>query len=704
MVFQLAARSGGGEHQCPRPSMAGVTGAAVPSAPGPRGPDERRISNRDATTLKSPSKQSPPLRQLWADNARASVSRLFTRRNPPSPPSVLPLLLLLFALSTVFLFGNDRSHFYRGSHHNHLSSHGMALAANLSPSHHFLMFIRRIPGTNNTYGYEPYNRFPIGTYALIKLHIIPFANSLAKQIYAARILMLSCFAATAVLAYYCLCRLISNQWVALTATLLSFSSTYCLYYNDMISTEATTSLFGVLLSFHGMVVFLQERHFRQLAAKICIALLLGWHVYSLLLPFVFGGFIGELISKKNSNRNIHRIVRGIIVGRHPLLMFVALHISLSIIIFHVGNEIFLGTGGNSLEYFLRISSLLLPFLVCGFILKEVIKKRLRESTSVLFSSRYLLLGVIALFFGTCMLSLNIINEYFALEGEASLKELPTFRSMLWRTGLASPEDYADLENRLDWLPYLRGQLSRIGVASVPFSVPGYTSVFDVGYGRASNGLLSVLVGSGVLGASLVGLIAFRYRILVATLISAGIVWALAMRHQVYVHDFEALFYIGIPLIGFSLVLLCIRRLANDYLLVGLAAAALLTFTLSSFHMGRIGHGPEATKFHELLHADFEAIRRITGDDTRVLVLASGRDTPFPWGRHAADYYLTGSIIGYERDGYELADYDFVITSKREVGGSLLTPENRYVFLYGITRRLDAPQPSSDRLNARVPPA
>ena len=86
----------------------------------------------------------------------------------------VPPLLLLFALSTVFLFANDRSHFYRGAQHDHLSSQSMVLAANLSPKHHFLMFFRQYPSINNTHIYEPYNRFPIGTYALIKLSILPF--------------------------------------------------------------------------------------------------------------------------------------------------------------------------------------------------------------------------------------------------------------------------------------------------------------------------------------------------------------------------------------------------------------------------------------------------------------------------------------------------------------------------------------------------
>ena len=45
-------------------------------------------------------------------------------------------------------------------------------------------------------------------------------------------------------------------------------------------------LFGVMLTFHGMVVFVQEGRFRQLLVKTCVALLIGWHVYAFLLPFI----------------------------------------------------------------------------------------------------------------------------------------------------------------------------------------------------------------------------------------------------------------------------------------------------------------------------------------------------------------------------------------------------------------------------------
>ena len=60
--------------------------------------------------------------------------------------------------------------------------------------------------------------------------------------------------------------------------------------------------FGAGMVFHGMVVFVQEGRFRQLLAKTCAALLLGWHVYALLLPFIVLGFGGEAIALIRSAR------------------------------------------------------------------------------------------------------------------------------------------------------------------------------------------------------------------------------------------------------------------------------------------------------------------------------------------------------------------------------------------------------------------
>ena len=246
----------------------------------------------------------------------------------------LPLALLLLALSTMFIFGGDRGNLYKrdGSPHNGLTARTMALATNLSPQHDFLLFERRDESS-----YTPYNRFPIGVYALIKLAIAPFRDNLTAQLYVARTIMLVFSAATAVLAYLALRRLTSRPWIALTATLLTFSSYYYLYYNDMVAVELP-SIFGIMLTFHGMCIFMQDGRFRQLLIKTCIALLLGWHVMSLLLPFVIFGLARHLIIHRGDLSRIRSIAASTISSRYAILGIAATAFCALLIVFNIGRE------------------------------------------------------------------------------------------------------------------------------------------------------------------------------------------------------------------------------------------------------------------------------------------------------------------------------------------------------------------------------
>ena len=202
--------------------------------------------------------------------------------------SAMPLVLLFLALATVFIFGGGRGHFYQHGHenHDHITGNHMTVAMNLSPEHGFLGFFRLTRDEDGHLTYEPYNRFPVLGHALIKLATLPFPNDASARLAAARTLMLVFFAAAATCAYLALRRLAGNRWTALAATLLAFSSHYALYYNDMVATEGVVDLFGLMLVLHGIAVFATAGRFGQLLAKTCVALLLGWHVYALLLPFV----------------------------------------------------------------------------------------------------------------------------------------------------------------------------------------------------------------------------------------------------------------------------------------------------------------------------------------------------------------------------------------------------------------------------------
>ena len=540
----------------------------------------------------------------------------------------LPPALLLLALSSAFLFGGDRGHYYQEEEHKKL-----AIAENLSIDRHFLLFIDQTldadgkPTYEQPYdrfpigGYSLYGRFPIGGYSLIKLAVLPFGDDLSDKIYAARMLMLLCFAAAAVLAYISLRRLISNRWIALTATLLAFSSPYLLYHNDVINTEITIDLFAVMLVFHGMVIFEQEGQFRQLLLKACIALLLGWHMYALLLPFIIFGLARELINARS--------------GASP--EYGALH-------------------------------------------------QLTHLARALIRSRYLTLGVVSLLFGISALTFNFTNEYFALNREIPLTELPSFKSMTSRIGVDShfKGRHADY---LSWPAFLERQFYRVGMMTLPYAL----SLSYVEH-REPPPLLFVGLGIAVSGASLIGLLFVRrYKILLASLALSGFCWALPMRHNAAFpwHQFEAIFYIGVTLTLFSLILLYLSRLSSERVIAALSVAALLIFVVSVLRMSHLNNANQIGELRDAAINDFEIIRNMTDDESVIQPIAMPK---LYGGITIFAYYLSGRFgVPAPEIAPSARAPDFVITGMRADGLASLTPQNRMIFLYewdAYHRRID----------------
>ena len=552
----------------------------------------------------------------------------------------LPLTLLLLALSTVFAFGGERGSFYRPSHHNTLSLLHFKIALNLSVEHRFVMFSDWKLDADDAPVYALYNRFPIGGYASMKLAALPFGGSPSAQLTAARILMLSFFVAAALLAYLSLCRLVSNRWIALTATLLAFSSYYLLYYNDMVSIEVAVDFFGVMLTFHGMVVFVQERRFRQLLVKTCIALLLGWHVYALLLTFIILGLGGELLRARS--------------------------------------------GGSAFP----------------------LRLQLMQMAGSLIRSRYLLLGIIALLFGLAILAFNFTNEYFALDGERPLTELPSFQSMLNRTSVAQGAGRASWP----WAPFLEVQFLRIVLMFIPYSLVGsgggienlpwqtefqntivrtpntYPPLVTAWLSEVQGVVLAVILS----GACLVGLMFVRQRMLFATLASFGFFWALPMRMFTLYHDFESVYYIGIPLVASSLILLYVHRMSrSNRLVAAVSVVALLLFAASSLQMSRVGYSAESIQFTRAMEQDLIAIRDVTAG--RFVAVLNAGSSPAPQFEFSGtvSYYLRENVIQTGRR----ADIErgFIVLRERIDTDALLTPENQYFFLYESAGLIEAYQ-------------
>ena len=532
--------------------------------------------------------------------------------------SFLPLIWVLVGLSTVFFFVSDRGYFHRNTwnlsdHFPWTSSHTLAIAANFSPDHNFLGFVSQSINAEGNIVYSAYNRFtPVG-YALIKLITLPFGDDLSNRIYAAQMLMLVFFIGTAVLAYWSLCRLISNRWIASSVILIVFSSTPFLSYNDMILNETGSSLFGLLLTFHGMVIFVQEGRFRQLLIKACLAVLLGWHVMALLFSFV-------LLSL------LRKIVRG-----------------------HRGETI----------------------------------RRILFSLVV---SQYFILGVITLGLGILVLAYNIGNEFYAINiremRQSGLSDLPSFHSILYRTGLGQGQEFAS-GKALDF-SFLEDQFTKIGLMAVPLLWSGLP------YSYSSEVLLMIEIQNFYIGIvvtviCVVGIFFVRYRLLAMTAVIFGFCYTVPMYRDALAHDYVALFYVGISLVFYTLILLSIHKYLSRNLLPFVSLSALFIFVFSSYRIGYTDRNSEAVEFHRSVVEDFDVIRKFTREKNTLLPITNTEEETkrLVGARHGLHYYLSGGGILFNDFSCDrtLEKVDYVIQTRRDEVSGLLTPDNQTIFLY-----------------------
>ena len=382
--------------------------------------------------------------------------------------------------------------------------------------------------------------------------------------------------------------------------------------------------------FHGAVLFVQERRFRQLLLKVCAALLLGWHVYALILPFALSGFGGEALALVRTS--------------------------------------FAGGGGG-----IRSVLTALPALA---------------------RNRFIALAAVSILFGSALLALNFANEYAAMgglgEGEA-LSALPSFDSMTRAFDLDYDDDESPILREAEF--YGR-QLHRAGVASAPYAVAGFAGaeyesppldISTTSFGWTAWGVAAAIAA---LALALIA-VPRRFRVPMASLALAGFVWALAARGNASFgpHSYEGIFYIGLPLALWSGALIGARRLLGarlgNPLAIGIAALAAAAFALSVLHAAQIKPDADTAKRSREIMADMSAVRENAESGKRVIISPEARRLGRGEGHsfRALQYYLGG--IYWKRAALDSppANADYALSRYRNEEFNLLTPDNRRAFLY-----------------------
>ena len=582
---------------------------------------------------------------------------------PASRHKWLPLAALLLALSSVFLFGGDRGYFYGYEKYpigDWNSLRWMSLVANFS-FERGLLYEHVSRRNDGGLRYQLYGRFPAGGVALLKLVTLPLEGDLSRQLFAARLTMLAFFCGAAVLAYLSVARICGDRTIALAATSWAFCGYHMLGYMDVVNGEVGMGLFGLLLVFHGMVLHVQEGRMAQLLARIAVALLLDWHVYALLAPFVAWGLTNALW------RAWRRAC---------------------------GTD----DAGASRWRLKRAATAAHAAVAAGL------------------RSRHLGIGLFALLFGTAVLGHNVAREYAAFEGARPVAELPVLKAMFRRTGVNDHYDSVWEQDGAAWR-FLKWQFHRIGLMLVPHALSSRTERLRLGEHdwEASGAVTFAPLGALGLGACLVALCrARRGRGLLAIFAASGVVWVIALRNNTVVsnHDFESVYYVGIPLALATLGLTHLRNMmggsAHDgrrgrFALWGVAALTIGFFVWSTRAMAQARADPHQAAVQRAAFADFDGMRRLVrGKDVLVIANAAWVFEAFRPGVMILGYHLAGAVL---RGGnntpanarLEAAGCcDFVLSRRRLPGPNLLTPDHQQWFLYAAGGVTDAVQRARQR--------
>ena len=547
---------------------------------------------------------------------------------------VRPIIVLALALSYIFVFGERRDHFYW--QHDWVSSNNMVVAANLSPDHNFLGFKGRFIGRRGDPEYALYNRFPIGAAVLTKLAIAPFEGDLSAQIFAAKTLSVLLFCGAALLAFLALDRLFRDRWAAAAATLLAFSSWYALLFADMVG-EGMVSLFGVMLAFHGLVVFAQEGRFRQLLGKTCAALLLGWHVTGLVLAFVALGAGAAAIGRA--------------AGRRPAFGRIALYGGISFVF---------AVCVMSVNFFneYRMDTRDRPFIALPSVGSALSRIGYHEALGVRNVETMIDIQKRTIdFVGKS----SIPFAFFDAGGETARSGMPKAPADPHAMG------WVVLATVCAGLFFAGG---RILMASLVLSGFVYAAMVPFNLNHDYEGIPYISVS-------------LFFYFLVVRLVRRAL---------------DPRFASALCIVSAAAIFGASNVEMSKFLEAAPGASGRGGHAGAHRYFSR---GREAAAFRETMLRDFDTIRSVAPRGASIYVTTgSGKKERFAFGAHAAlDFYLSGYIVNYRNSRFHKgAEYrpDFVLSLRRIDSPFLLTPGNGVAFLYDGAERCEAAERVKER--------
>ena len=197
----------------------------------------------------------------------------------------------------------------------------------------------------------------------------------------------------------------------------------------------------------------------------------------------------------------------------------------------------------------------------------------------------------------------------------------------------------------------------------------------------------------------------RYWLPLAALAVFPFCWSLALRDNTLFprHDHEAVFYASVPLALAAIALVGARAALGDRLgerlAMGAGAAAAALFALSAFHMANLHRDDAIAEAEKGMMAEITAMREVARGKSVTLSDDLGTNSPGAQF-NSIYYYLSGSYLARADD--KPLETDFTVSRYRDERFDLITPDNRFAFLYKGDVLTDLYRAERDRLRASEP--
>ncbi|HUT43135.1 MAG TPA: hypothetical protein VMW95_02270 [Desulfobacterales bacterium] len=463
-----------------------------------------------------------------------------------------------------------------------------------------LMFTQYIIREDNSIEYDAYNRFPLFPFLLTGAATKIGGSNLALQLYLARQVMNLFLLLALLFAYMTLDRLLQHPLLSVSVVLMTFSSHFILYYHDLVFNDIP-ALLGCTVVLFLIVKSRDGIRLWQAALLAIIAISTGWQAFSVLVVWFLTDLIHVLLNRRKERFRFRIFVR------KP--SFVALAVGIA--------------------------------------------------------------------WGVTVLGLQLLNEWSHVGG--SFAKIPSMLSLLKRTGLGGYDRLSSLPGA-DWGNFLLTQARRIWLMILPFDVPYSIPISGIIKDIFTQGSVAVNrhINDWRIAAALVGLSGLFLALLVRVGVSirrslidwriaavlglSGLVWALSMRRFVAFHDFQSIFYIGLPLILYLVLFLQSKMLRNAVIATALAIGTTLLFAFCAYQDGiaksleRIAHEPRFKEFQVITEQLPSGVTVFVDGDHRMMGMAF----------RELDFYLIDTKRASK------AKADFVVSPNRNYNAQRLT--------------------------------